>query len=274
MLKFLEEKKYYQCYATTDVFLNEFKVYINNKFNVKYKETWDLINKKMLNLIDKDKIINCKKIYKKYEFDIIYRDFILYPPHRLNGNKKQYSMNNHNDTLSWLAIIDYCKESSGSWKYEFWSNDSDFFAYKEILTDEFYTITKKKIIFETFWPIEIFKKEYKWMQFETLHSWFLSFSEIINAENKKEKYNMSPQICDLFLKTNEYTTNRPIKTIINLLKEKNNNYIAINRWFINFYKKISNHEFLKKLKLKDGKQYYKKDQISNFSKKFSYLNNL
>jgi len=256
-------------YATTDVFLKEFEMYIYDR--IEYKARTQLI-KNLTNLIDKDKIIDCKKIFKKHEFDILYRDFILLPPHRLKSKKKRYSMNNHNDTISWLAIIDYCKKNSESCEYEFWSNDSDFFTKMEILKNEFYTHTKKEITFKTFYPIEIFENEYKTMQFESLHSWFTSFSEIIDAESKKERYDISFKICDIFLKKNKYTTNHPIKTIIGLLKQKDCYYTDINRWFIDFYKKISNYEFLKKLKLKNGNQYYKKDEIKNFLKKFSYLN--
>lgn len=117
---------------------------------------------------------------------------------------------------------------------------------------------KEKNNFWNFFPIDIFEKDYIGMQFETLHSWFTSFNEIINEENKKEKYEISMKICDLFLKKNEYAMKHPIKTITDWLKQKNKNYIDINKWFIDFYKKICDKEFLKKLKTKKTNNIAKK----------------
>ena len=132
-------------FVTTDVFLKEFKSYIYEKTQSRMATSYTNRIKDLF-----DKIIDCKQIYKKHEFDIVYRDFILLPPHKLKGNKRRYSMNHHNDTLSWLAIMDYCKKKSETCEYVVLSNDSDFFSEKNFLVDEFYSYTKKKIIFETF----------------------------------------------------------------------------------------------------------------------------
>ena len=82
---------------------------------------------------------------------------------------------------------------------------------------------KERNNFWNFFPIDIFEKDYIGMQFETLHSWFTSSNEIINEENRKEKYEISMKICDLFLKKMNIQWN----TILKLLLIDSNKKIKI-----------------------------------------------
>lgn len=269
MLNHLHKLSKENILVTTDIFLNEFKQYILCKA------------KKSINYFENIKnifsdIIDCKNIYKKMENEINYRDYSLTPPHKRKVNKKSYP-NNHNDTLSWLSIIDYCCNKNGDTNYEFWSNDTDFYLSKEYLANEFLSKTQKRIDFKTFWPIKIFKVEYKsnCMQFENLKSWFQSFTEIIDESIEKNINNTIIEIVETLIKDKNIVNQHPIKTIFDLIKnetkEKQLYYIDINKWFIDFYKRITNEAFLKKIKLKNGKQKYPKNEINDIVEKYSYL---
>ena len=66
-------------YATTDVFLKEFEKYIYDR--IEYKTGTQLI-KNLTNLIDKDKIIDCKKFSKN--MNLIFFIGILYCSHHID----------------------------------------------------------------------------------------------------------------------------------------------------------------------------------------------
>lgn len=109
------------------------------------------------------------------------------------------------------------------------------------------------------------------MQFEDLHAWFESFNQIINDDVKKMKYEQTCGICNILLKQNNLTKKHPIGTIINWIKSKNDNYIGINIWFIDFYKRITDKSFLENLKNKNNKRYYDKNDIKNIIDNFAFL---
>lgn len=266
MLKHFHNLSKENILVTTDIFLNEFKQYILCKA------------KKSINDFEKIKsifshIIDCKKIYKKMKDEINYRDYILTLPHKRNINKKSFT-NNHNDTLSWLSIIDYCCNKNETTNYEFWSNDTDFYLSKEYLANEFLSNTQKRIDFKTFYPIKIFEVEYKNnMQFENLRSWFLSFTEIIN-ENIKNNYAPIIEIVETLIKDKNIVDQHPIKTIFNLIKHetiKKQFYIDINKWFIDFYKKNFKWSFSKKIKVKKREAKISKKWNKWYCKKIFFL---
>lgn len=255
----------------------------HDEFNIIAKSRNLFQENKYKTLFDKLKIINCQKIFKASYDDVLYRDFINRPPHRLKMGRKDYC-DNHRDTLIWLTIIEKAKKLQVTKKssFIFYTNDNDFLKYKNYLTDEFYDKTAKTIEIKNFYPFEIFKKEYiesdtlGVINFRDFKEWFFTFLEIINKYDKGITKNNNEvfKIVKLFLDPKIYKKH-PVSYLLDQYKK--NKPKDIQKYFdrdcILFYKKITDPSFLKKFKGKDGKDSFDKNTINNIKNNFKYLHN-